>query len=225
MNPVHKSNMYANCSPHVCYICLRMIVIKDTWSSPEVLQVDKYLIFHEYLIDKLYIRSKLILSTLKLPQLPQMNLLVMMTSQRHHIKTCDGNQGVWKKKICSFTFLLAWNSETVPWKSTRNWNLCMEHLFVHMAPFAGGSDVFKATRKTSEMPGLTYLNSGWIDNWFLRPSQPRRSHQSNFNSGNNCNLLPFKRYNSPNYPWRTWYEKCMCKVGTPFPDNKKRPQK
>ena len=32
-----------------------------------------------------------------------------------------------KKKICGFTFVHAWNSETVPWKSTRNWNLYMEH--------------------------------------------------------------------------------------------------
>ena len=71
-------------------------------SSPEVLQFDKYLLFYDYLIDILCIRSNVILSdasmvlsTLKLPQLLQMNVhhLVVMTSHRHHIKTCDEKHG------------------------------------------------------------------------------------------------------------------------------------
>ena len=49
------------------------------------------------LIDKLCIRSKWILSTL---ELLQMNLhhLILMTPQRQHTKTCDGNHGAWKRK-------------------------------------------------------------------------------------------------------------------------------
>ena len=60
--------------------------------------------FVNILIEIFYLRSKLILSTLKLPQFLRMNghRLVMMTSQIHHIKTCHGNHGAWKKIICGF---------------------------------------------------------------------------------------------------------------------------
>ena len=46
-------------------------------------------------VDSLYI---------KLPKLLRMNLhhLIMMTSQRHHMKTCDGNHGALERKFTGF---------------------------------------------------------------------------------------------------------------------------
>ena len=99
-----------------------------------------YLLFYGYLVEKFCIRSKLILSNLKLPQLFQMNVhhLVMMTSQRQP-------KNVWWKSwslnfcCCGFTFLHAWNSETVPWKSPRTWNLYIWNIHQELESVYGTS--------------------------------------------------------------------------------------
>ena len=83
-----------------------------------------------------------------------MNLhhLIMVTSQRHHMKTCDGNHGALERKFTGFFFfwLLFYTLGDSPMKFTRKCNLCMEHL-VRLTLFAEGSGVFKAATKTSEM--------------------------------------------------------------------------
>ena len=56
-----------------------------------------------------------------------------------------------RRKVCGSTFLNARHSETVPWKSTKNWNRCIEHHLVQMTLLAGGVDVFKAAIETSEI--------------------------------------------------------------------------
>ena len=67
-----------------------------------------------------------------------------------------------KKTMCGFTILNAKDSAKVPWKSTRNWNMYMEYLLVHTPLFVGGSDVFKAARKTSEINHISkHQNLPW----------------------------------------------------------------
>ena len=109
---------------------------------------------------------------------------VIMTSHRK-------NKNVWRKswslknKICRFTFLHAWNSETVPWKSTRIWNLCVEHRLVHTILFAGGFS--KRQRKTSKMShGLEHQKLPWTrmpSSWWGMLSR----WPTYLNSGNNWN--------------------------------------
>ena len=87
----------------LCFACFQEFYL-STWASSQVLQVDEHLLCHEYLTDKLYIyQVKVDPLYFYLPQSLQANLhqLVMMTSQRHNVKACDGNQGAWKRKICN----------------------------------------------------------------------------------------------------------------------------
>ena len=87
----------------LCFACFQEFYL-STWASSQVLQVDEHLLCHEYLTDKLNIyQVKVDPLYFYLPQSLQANLhqLVMMTSQRHNVKACDGNQGAWKRKICN----------------------------------------------------------------------------------------------------------------------------
>ena len=121
-----------------------------TWSSPQVLQVDKYLFFiYEYLIDKLCIWSKLIHSTLTLPQLLQMNLhhMVMMTSQRHHIKKCLTEIMVPEKENFQFHVFICMKLGDGPMKIHRELESVYGTRYSYMTLFAGGSDVFKAEER------------------------------------------------------------------------------
>ena len=136
------------------------------------LQVHKYLLFYQYLTDKICIKPKTTLSALKLLQLLQTKFTssgyddVTKIAQLLQTKfTSSGYDDVTKiahtsvpqqsrsmrRKVCGSTFLNTWHSETVPWKSTKNWNRCIERHLVQMILLAGGVNVFKAVRETSEM--------------------------------------------------------------------------
>ena len=87
--------------------CLHGFIIIYTWSSPEILQFDQFInIFSVITFNRqimywslLLYRSKLILSTLKLPQLLQTSLrhLIVVISWRHHMKTCEENHVWWSR--------------------------------------------------------------------------------------------------------------------------------
>ena len=86
-------------------------------------------------------RSRLIFCGLKWLQ-TNLDHLVMVIPQRHDTINVWGKSWIPKKNICRLRFVHTWDQRTVPWQSTRNWDLCAEHLLVPTSLFAGGSDIF-----------------------------------------------------------------------------------
>ena len=83
------------------YVCARVLVLGTVQTSCKLIHL-----FYEYLIHTLCSWSKLIISTLKISKLLQMNLhhVVMMTSHKHHLQTCDGIMELEKEHLPFYLF-------------------------------------------------------------------------------------------------------------------------
>ena len=93
------------------------------------------------------------------------------------------------------------NSDTFPWR----------HLLV--------VSTFSTWQDRPQRLAMVWSTKHSYERECRRAGEARYSRWPTYlSSRNNLNLLPFTGHNSRNYPWRTQYEKGVCKVGTPLPD-------